>query len=790
MVAEFRKCAAAEGGVVGGLPAEVTRFVGRRRELADVTRLLGSARLVTLTGVGGVGKTRLALRAAHQVQRNFPDGVRLVELSTLREPELLRHAVAHALRTQDRMPCVPLGMPAEHLADLDMLLVLDTCEHLVDACAELAESLLQAAPGLRILATSREPLNAAGEQVYPVAPLPVPGEDAGDLDDFDSVRLFLDRAKAADPSFALTPENRRAVARVCAGLEGIPLALELAAARLRVLSAAELGERLGDRFQLLGSRGRAGPSRHRTLRAAVGWSHELCDPDERLLWARLSVFVGTFDLTAVRKVCADERLPAAGMLDLVAALVDKSVVTCERRPDGSRLRMLETLREYGAEWLRALGEEGAVRRRHRDHYLQVAQEAERRWFGPEQEDWLRRLRREHHNLRAALESGLAAGEARTVQRMATALHLLWATCGLVPEGRLWLERALELDGAPPESRLEALTAAGFLAVLQGDREGAARRSAEAEELAAGLDGPWAAERIAYLRGLAAVCEGRADEAVGLLRGSLERCTGLRGPEALFSVQVRLSLAIAHVLRGEPAEAVGHCRIARRVCQEHGDRTLLAYALVIRAWAELASGAVERAAACLRQVMRQRRTDPDRASLGLAVELSAWVAAERGEQRRGAVLLGAAHRLWGTFGLAGLRNAMAAEHARYERRIHDALGGSAFRAAHQEGAGLSPRQIVERALADSPDRGIDRGDSTGASGPPAAAQAPSDRLTPRERQVAALVAEGLSNRQIAERLAVAKRTVDTHVEHILAKLDFTSRTQIAAWFARHQPARDG
>ncbi|WP_119728786.1 ATP-binding protein [Thermomonospora amylolytica] len=766
-----------EGRAAGGLPAEITRFIGRRRELADVTGLLGTARLVTLTGVGGVGKTRLALRAAHQVRRNFPDGVRLVELSGLREPGLVCHAVGHALQVQDHTPRALPGVLAGHLADREMLLVLDTCEHLVDACAELAESLLQAAPGLRVLATSREPLNAAGEQVYPVAPLPVPDEDAEDLDGFDSVRLFMDRATAADPSFALTPENRRAVARVCAGLEGIPLALELAAARLRVLSAAELGERIGDRFQLLGTRGRTGPSRHRTLRAAVGWSHELCDPAEKLLWARLSVFVGTFDLTAVRKVCADGKLPAAGMFDLVAALVDKSVVVCERHPDGSRLRMLETLREYGAEWLRSLGEEEAVRRRHRDHYLQVAQEAERRWFGPEQEDWLRRLRREHHNFRAALESGLDAGQARAVQRMATALQLFWATCGPVSEGRMWLERALELDGAPPESCAEALTAAGAMAILQGDRDGAARRLAEAQALAGRLDDPWTSVRITYLRGLAATFDGRPDEAIGLLREAQERFADLGVQDASFPVQVRLSLATAHVLRGEPAPAIAYCRANQRVCREHGDRTLLAYALAIRARAELASGEVERAAAHLRQAVRLRRAEPDPASLGLAVELLAWIAAARGEPRRGAVLLGAAHRLWWTFGLAGLRNTVVSEHAQCERRIRDALGESAFRRAHQEGAGLSPPQIAEYALADQ-------------AAPAPAAPAPPDRLTPRERQVAALVAEGLSNRQIAERLTVAKRTVDTHVEHILAKLDFTARTQIAAWYARQRPDPEG
>ena len=349
--------------VTGNLPAELTSFVGRRGEVAEVRRLLAGSRLVTLTGVGGVGKTRLALRAAAELARAFPGGVWLVRLDQLRDEALVAQAVAGALGLQDRAGYSPEAALAEYLAGRQLLLVLDNCEHLVDAVAKLADLLLRAAAGLRVLATSREALIIDGEMVLPVPPLPVPeaGQPltAAGLGVFPAVRLFAERAAQVVPGFAVTEANMAAVAGICRRLEGLPLALELAAAQTRVLSPEQIDERLGDRLGLLTRGGRARPARQQTLRASIEWSHELCSPAERLLWARLSVFAGGFELDAAEGICADDRLAAGRVLDLLAALAGKSVLTAEHREGVARYRLPETLARVRA------GTPARVRRGHR-----------------------------------------------------------------------------------------------------------------------------------------------------------------------------------------------------------------------------------------------------------------------------------------------------------------------------------------------------------------------------------------------------------------------------------------
>src|SRR5499427_6877288 len=315
----------------GNLPAELTSFVGRRAELAEVRRLLADFRLVTLTGVGGVGKTRLALRAAAGVRRAFPGGVWLVQLDQLRDEALVAQAVAGALGLQDRVGYAPAASLAEYLAGRQLLLVLDNCEHVVDAVAKLADLLLRAAAGLRLLATSRESLNITGETVLPVPPLAVPEEgrrlSVAELARFPAAGLFAERAAQVVPGFALTEANMTAVAGICRQLEGLPLAIELAAARLPVLSPEQIDARLGDRLGLLTRGGRARPARQQTLRASIEWSFELCSRAERLLWARCSVFAGGFELDAVEGICAGDRLAAGRVLDLLAGLAGKSILS-------------------------------------------------------------------------------------------------------------------------------------------------------------------------------------------------------------------------------------------------------------------------------------------------------------------------------------------------------------------------------------------------------------------------------------------------------------------------------
>jgi predicted ATPase/DNA-binding transcriptional regulator YiaG len=537
------------------LPVALTSFLGRERELADLQRLLDTARLLTLSGTGGVGKTRLALEAARAASGRYPDGVWLVELAALAvpagpgpvpphggallvpgdapsrdrlgttgparwadAPALVAEAVAATLRVR-----APPGQPladalAAALQSKGVLLVLDNCEHLVDACARLAELLLRACPGVRVLATSREPLGIGGEALYRVPPLALPnigqsrkrspghrvdtGDDAHDssrpcapapsgrvepvvpleeglaaIAAAPAVRLFVDRSVAVLPSFALTEQNAAAVTQICSRLDGIPLALELAAARMRVLSPEQIAHRLDDRFRLLTGGSRTAQPRQQTLRAALDWSWDLLTEPERVLFARLSVFAGSFTLDAAEAVCSVETprplLPSDGVLDLLTQLVDKSLVVRQERdmsrPEGAaRYRLLEIMREYAREKL-SLRDAGHVRPRHRDWYLVLAERADSQMLGPEQHVWLERLEEEHDNLRAALHWSLDQGAAEAGLRLARALGHFWSTRGYLREGRQWLEVMLAAGrDLPPSLRMSALGVASGIVGQQGD----------------------------------------------------------------------------------------------------------------------------------------------------------------------------------------------------------------------------------------------------------------------------------------------------------------------------------
>src|SRR5215472_3350934 len=466
---------APEPRITGNLPAELTSFVGRRGELAEVRRLLAGSRLVTLTGIGGVGKTRLALRAAAGVRRAFRDGVWLVRLDQLRDEALVAQAVAAALGLQDRAGYAPAASLAEYLAGRQLLLVLDNCEHLVDAVAELAGLLLRAAAGLRVLATSREALTIDGETVLAVPPLPVPPPGrrltAAELTRFPAVGLFAERAAQVVPGFAVTEANAAAVAGICRRVDGLPLAIELAAARLPVLSAQQIDERLGDRLGLLTRGGRARPARQQTLRASIEWSWELCSRAERLVWARCSVFAGGFELDAAEGVCADDRLAAGRVLDLLAGLAGKSILIAGYREGVARYRLPEPLREFGQERLCESGEETALRRRHRDWHEQLARRVDVDWLSPQMTEWAPRLFREHANVQAAQDFCQAEpGEAEAGLRIA--LHVwpyYYWLAGHLSEGRYRLGQALARAREPTIWRARGLILAGYLTAIGGDR---------------------------------------------------------------------------------------------------------------------------------------------------------------------------------------------------------------------------------------------------------------------------------------------------------------------------------
>ncbi|MFG1696266.1 ATP-binding protein [Nonomuraea sp. NPDC049309] len=474
----------------GNLPPELTSLVGRRAELDEVRTAVRRSRLVTLTGVGGVGKSRVALRAAAELRPEFGGGAWLVDLSALNDGGLVPHAIAGAFRLADQTARPMTEVLAEHLSGRELLLVIDSCEHLTGPCGDVVAALLAAVPGLRVLATSRRPLEVAGETLVGIEPLPVPPAGTTALVG-DAVTLLAERAAEVVPGFDLRRENPEAVVRLCRRLEGIPLAIELAAARLRDLPIGYLADRLDDRFAALGADpgGPHDPPWHRALRTAVGWSHELCDPAERLLWARLSVFAGDFDTEAARQVCADERLPESDIGLLLDALAEDSVLTWLPTGAGERYRMLDTLREYGAAWLRDLGEEERLKQRHREHYLSLAIKGAAGWLGPGQLSWYDRMVGEHDNLRAALEVAPAAGDATPALELSGVLAFFWYGCGHAKEGRHYLQQALALARRPEPALVQALWADGLLAASQGDAHGAETRADQIAAIARELRPP-------------------------------------------------------------------------------------------------------------------------------------------------------------------------------------------------------------------------------------------------------------------------------------------------------------
>jgi len=449
------------------LPAPVSSFVGRESELADVDRLLTTGRLLTLSGVGGVGKTRLAIEAARRALGESPDGVFLVDLSALTESTLVARQVVSALGMQEQ----PDGQFAEQLVarlrEADLLIVLDNCEHLRQACAELCGRLLGSCPRLRVLATSREALGVPGEVDYPVPPLPVasPESDLDALRASEAVRLFLARASEVHPRRSEVPEAVSTVARICRDLDGLPLAIELAAARAKVFSFEEIANRLDDRFQFLVSWRRLSPARHRTLRAAMDWSYELLSEDERTLLDRLSVFAGGFTLGAAAVICVSGL--EGGADDLVGRLVEASLIVPEEREGETRYRLLETVRQYAAEQLESHGDTAAVRRRQAGHFLTVAESAQTRGGG--QLRGLRQLDADIDNMRAAAEFAIATGDVDTEIRLAAALWPYWHVRGHLAEGRDRLEAAIAREAAAASGAYtRAVFGAGILAWSVGD----------------------------------------------------------------------------------------------------------------------------------------------------------------------------------------------------------------------------------------------------------------------------------------------------------------------------------
>ncbi|RVX41733.1 putative ATPase [Nonomuraea polychroma] len=752
----------------GNLPLELTSFVGRRRELAEGKRLLSAGRMLTLVGVGGVGKTRLAGRIAAEMSREFEDGAWLIDLAPLGAGELLAETVAALVVG---CPYPNMESLTAYLRDKQTLLLLDNCEHLLAQCAALAGDLLSTAPGLRILATSRQALNLPGEQVLEIAPFTVPEPAEASMEDVlhnEAVRLFEDRASSVVPEFKVNDANILAVARLCRRLDGIPLAIELAAARMLILSAEQILERLDDRFRLLTTGPTTAPSRQKTLRALLDWSYDLCSDQEQALWGRLSVFSGGSDLEAIEQVCSDG-IARESVPDLVAQLVGKSIVL--RRGQGSAIRfeMLDTLRQYGRERLVASGEDKALRLRHRDWCRDLAARAEAEWFGDRQMEWLGRLAREQGNVRAALEFCLnEPGEAWAALEIAAAMwshRLSWSSPS---EGHHWLERALAKEPGAGPVRAKALWVDAWLVLLRGEPEAAKPLLEECRTLAERLGDEAQLAGALHITGFSALLAGDFDRAFSLLEEALarRRVLGHRGHEWVVLFQ----LAMTAVLMDDPRSAKLCEEVLEKATRANAEWSV-SYALWVTALERWRRGALRDAVTMMRDAVRLKLRCNDHLGLAQCIEGLAWVLADDGQYEQAAQMLGGAQVVWRSIGtsLSGLGH-LAGAHDRCEATLRRHLKDDRFEAAFGRGSALTVDQAAAYALDERPAR-----------------QPESDVLsvlTRREREIAEYVAKGLTNKEIADALVIAPRTAECHVENILRKLNFTSRSQIVkTWESR-------
>ncbi|WP_181387472.1 AAA family ATPase [Streptomyces sp. Act143] len=668
----------------GNLPLELDAFVGRTAELAALSRLLESSRLVTVTGAGGIGKSRLAARAARDA------GAWRVELAAVRDPELVDYAVVDALGLTDHTTRLPRETLLEHLGapGRRLLLVLDGFEHLVEACAELVADLLRRVPGLTVLATGRRPLSVPGERVFVLAPL---GAD-------EAVELFVDRAGQQGLAVGDDPDARE----LCRRLDSIPLAVELAAGRLRALSPAQLLARFEDRFRLLTGAAHGSPERHRALRTAIGWSHELCTPGERLLWSRLSVFAGPFDLEAVEYVCSGDGLAEPDVLDVLTELVAQSVVAREETAAGVRYRMLDTLRAYGADWLEATGDAERLRRRHRDWYLGLATWCELDWFSPRQGELARLVETELPNLRCALEHCLAdPEEAHLGQYLASSLWFYWTGCGRLSEGRHWLEQCVHVDSDHESSRLKALWVLGYVAILQGDTVPALAALQECRETAERSADPTAIAYAEHRTGCLALVTDDMPRAETLLRSSLDRYQEI-GELNSSVLMGQVELAMTRAFQGDLPEAVKLCEDVRQVCEDHGERWARSYALYVLAYAAWSDGDPAGARELLSDSLGAAHTFNDLLGAVLSIELLALVTVAQGDAAEAALLQGAAAAMWPSVGLPLFGSAyFNTPHELCEAAARAELGDERYEACVREGGRLDREAAVARALGRPP-----------------------------------------------------------------------------------------
>jgi predicted ATPase/DNA-binding CsgD family transcriptional regulator len=804
------------------LPTQVSSFIGREAELASVRVLVSGSRLVTLTGSGGTGKTRLALHAAAGLLDRSEDGVWFADLAPLGHPDLVSVTVADVLGVGLEPGRPVLEALAAAVGGRRLLLVLDNCEHVVATCAELANALLQGCPGVSLLATSREPLGVDGERVYrvPSMGLSAEGSDAAAVRSSEAVRLLEERAATQGVPLAWDEGSAQVAGRICRRLDGNPLALELAAARLRVMSAEELDARLDERFAILTGGSRAGLPRQQTLRAMVDWSWELLTCAERAVLARLSVFAGGFTLAAAEAVAAGPDGPAAGVPELLGTLVDKSLVQFGDSGAGpGRYRLLETVRHYAAGQLDALGPEAAesARLAHRDYYLVLAEEAAPHLVAAGQAEWLERLDAELGNLRAAVAVCLAQADPEPGLRMATSLRRYWRTRGLIAEG-VGVLRAL-LDGPAAQgttpSRARALLAAGNLLEQMGSYAIAADYCQEALALARGLGDEELAAEVLHHQAWVLLLQGQGDAALTIIESGLDLARRLGAIH--LAAHLISARSYARDAQGEHAGSAQDAAESLRLFREAGDQIQAGRMLGNLGYLQLTAGDLDAARRHLAEALDITRTFNHRLglifqtfNLGLAEYLGGSPAAAsvlfaesldlsqragtRGQAAfalLGLALAGAGDadagwpaRLHGAAdqALADLGHVLEPLEARLadedRERLRTAMGDEDFEAEYAAGRALDAAQVLA-ALDGRAGAAPGQPQGAGAADPVARLT----RLTPRELDVLRLVAQGLSNPEIARRLVLSEHTIHRHLANILGKLGMSSRAAAAAWGVR-------
>jgi predicted ATPase/DNA-binding CsgD family transcriptional regulator len=767
------------------LPLQLTSFIGREREIDQVERLLGTTRLLTLTGAGGCGKTRLALQVAATAATGvapgaYSDGVWLGELAALADPALVPQAVVSALGAREVPGATVTDSLVEYLRDRTVLVVLDNCEHVVGAAAELADALLRNCPGVRILATSREPLGGAGETTWRVPSLAVPPGSGTDdlaleqLTAYEAVRLLVDRAVAALPGFAVTAENASALAEICRRLDGIPLAIELAAARVRAFSVEQIAARLDDRFGLLTAGQRTALPRQQTLRAAVDWSYTLLSEPERTLLRRLSVFGGGWTFEAAEAIAASDGIHTHAVLDLLPQLVDKSLVIAEEHRGAARYRLLETIRQYARDRLREAGEADRTRDRHLAYFLALAEESEPKLRGPEDRRYVVRLEEEHANLRLALEWALTRSPGGdTALRLSGALTWFWWLRSYHDEGRRWLARALAATPDRSAARMKALHSAGWLAHHQRHLDVARELLGESLLIARELNDRWTIALVLHHLGRVAYFDEDPATARSLGEDSLAAAEEVGDPW-LIAWALHL-LGLAAYIAAEYPKARAYYSRSLEIRRELGNQEGIGILLQLLGVVAVRQGDLGRAYELYREGVAVIHLVLGPWGLRMPLAGFAHIAALRGEPRRAVRLGGAAAAQTRSTStpLIPLFETLLAEGLEMARQ---ALGEEAYAAAWAEGRLLSVEDAIAEAL------GVEV--AMPAAGPTIERAGRVADLTASEVEILRRLAGGRTTREIADELVVAVSTVDRHITHIYAKLGVRNRAAATAFALNH------